>query len=65
MQKRDYRDIIEGQHTKEEDSKEKIKEPWAAFDEEKTTKSESEKSPSWLPSNPPCIQEINQQKEKT
>ena len=59
LQKRDSPDIIEGQHTEEEDSKEKIKEPWAALDEKKTSKSEIERVPSWLPSNPPCIQEKN------
>ena len=30
--------------------------------EEHTSKSEIERTPSWLPSNPPCIQENNQQK---
>lgn len=37
--KRDSPDIIEQQHTEEEDSKEKVKEPWVLFDEEQTTKS--------------------------
>ena len=64
MKKRDSLGIIEGQHTEEEDSKEKIKEPWATFGEEKTSKSEIERATSWLPSNPPCIQEKNQQKEE-
>ena len=44
--------------------KEKIKESWDALDEEQTIKSEIEKAPSWLPLNPPCIQEKNQQKEE-
>jgi len=35
LQKNDSLDAIEGQHAKKEDSKEKIKEPWAALDEEK------------------------------
>ena len=64
LQKRDYIDIIEGPHPTEEDSKEKIKEPWATLDEEKTSESELERAPSWLPSNPPCIQEKTQQKEE-
>ena len=63
-EKRDYIDIIEGPHIEEKNSKENIKEPWAAFLEEYITISESEKSPSWLPSNPPCIQEKNQKKEE-
>ena len=64
MQKRDSLDILEGQHAEEEDSKEKIKEPCTAFDKEQKSKSENEKAPSWLSSNPPCVQENNQQKEK-
>ena len=62
MQNRDY--SIEGLHLAKEDSKEEIKEPWAALDEEKTSESEIERVPSWLPSNPPCTQEKNQQKEE-
>ena len=64
MQKRDYLNIIEGTHPKEEDSNEKATESWAALDEGKTSKSEIERAPSWLPSNPPCIQEKNQQKDE-
>ena len=59
LQSRDYIDNIERPKAKE-DSKEEIKEPWAALDEEKRSKSEIEKAPSWLPSNPPCIQENNE-----
>ena len=55
LQKKYYIDIIEGPHPEEEDSKEKIKEPWATLDEEKTSKSEIERAPS----HPPCIQENN------
>jgi len=64
LQKRDYIESIEGPHSVKEDSKEGIKGPWAALDEENTSKSEIERAPSWLPSNPPCIQENNQQKEE-
>jgi len=63
LQKRDDIDNIEGPKVKE-DSKEEIKEPWAALDEEKRSKSEIEEASSWLPSNPPCIQEKYQQKEE-
>ena len=63
LQKRDYIDNIEGPKAKE-DSKENIKEPWAALDEEKASKSGIERVPSWLPSNLPCIQEKDQQKEE-
>jgi len=59
LQKRYYLDVIEGPHREEEHTNEKIKEPWAALDEEQTLKSEIEKASSWLPSNPPCIQENN------
>jgi len=38
LQKSDYIEIIEGPHPAEEDSKEKIREPWAALDEEKASK---------------------------
>ena len=48
----------------EEDSNKKNTEPWVAIDEEQTSKSEIERTPSWLPSNPPCIQKNNQQKEE-
>ena len=61
LQSRDYIDNIEGPKAKE-DSKEEIKPPWAALDEEKTSEAEIKKAPSWLPSNPPCSQEKNQQK---
>ena len=64
LQKRDYIERIEGPHLAKEDSKEEIKEPWATLDEEKTSKSEIERVPSWLPSNPPCIQEKDYQKEE-
>ena len=64
LQKNDSLDAIEGQHAEKEDSKEKIKEPWFAIDQEHTSKLEIEKAPSWLPSKPPCIQEKNQQKEE-
>lgn len=47
-----------------EGSKEEIKEPWAALDEEKRSKSKIEKASSWLPSNLPCIQEKDQQKKE-
>ena len=63
LQNRDYIDNIEGPKEKE-DSKEEIKEPWAALDEEKRSESEIERVPSWLPSNPPCTQEKDQQKEE-
>ena len=53
LQKRESSDNIEGPKAKE-DSKEEIKEPWAALDEEKRYKSEIERDPSWLPSNLPC-----------
>ena len=64
MQKSDYIESIEGPHPAKEDSKEEIKEPWAALDEEKASKLEIERVPSWLPSNLPCIQEKDQQKEE-
>jgi len=64
LQKSDYIESIEGPHPAEEDSKEKIREPWAALDEEKVSKSEIERVPSWLPSNLPCIQEKDQKKEE-
>ena len=64
LQKRDSLDIIEGPHPEEEYSNENTKGSWATFDEEQTSKSKIEKAPSWLPSNPPCIQENNQQKEE-
>jgi len=64
LQKSDHLDIIEGEHPKEEDSNKKTTKPWAAIDEEHTSKLEIERIPSWLPSNPPCIQENNQQKEE-
>ena len=57
------KDSIEGPKEKE-DSKEEIKEPWVALDEEKRSESEIERVPSWLPSNLPCIQEKDQQKEE-
>ena len=60
LQKRDYLESIEGPHP----AKEEIKEPWDALDEEKTSKSKIESAPSWLPSNLPCTQEKNQQKEE-
>ena len=34
------------------------------IDEEQTSKLEIERTPSWLPSNSPCIQENNKQKEE-
>jgi len=46
LQKRDYLDIIEGPHPKEEDSNEKTTESWATLDEEKTSKSNIEGAPS-------------------
>ncbi len=55
LQNRYYLDIIEGPHPKEKDSNENKKGSWAAFDEDQTTKSEIDKAPSWLPSNPPCV----------
>ena len=64
LQKRNYLESIEGPHPTKEDSKDEIKEPWAALDEEKTSKSEIERVPSWLPSNLPCIQEKTQQNMK-
>jgi len=64
LQNKDYIDIIEGPHPTDEYAKEKIKQPWAALDEEKTSELEIERAPSWLPSNPPCSQEKNQQKEE-
>ena len=64
LQKRDYLESIEGPHPAKEDSKEEIKEPWAALDEEKRPKSEIERDPSWLPSNLPCTQEEGQQNEE-
>lgn len=63
LQKRDSIDNIEGPKEKE-DSKEEIKEPWAALDEEKRSESEIERASSWLPSNLPCTQEKDQQKEE-
>ena len=47
---------------KKNDPKENIKESWVALDEEQIAKSEIEKAPSWLPSNPPCVQENNHKK---
>jgi len=64
LQKRDHIESIEGSHLAKEDSKEEIKEPWGALDEEKRSKSEIERVPSWLSSNPPCTQEKDQQKEE-
>ena len=64
MQKRAYLDIIDGPHLEEKYSNEKTKESWDALDQEKTSKLEIERAPLWLPSNPPCIQEKNQQKEE-
>ena len=64
LQKIDFLDIIEGPHLEEEDSNENTTESWVALDEEKTSKLEIEKAPSWLPSNPTSIQEKNQQKEE-
>jgi len=43
----------------DEDLNKKATEPWAVIDEEKISKLEIERTPSWLPSNPPCIQENN------
>ena len=63
LQNRDYIDNIEGPEAKE-DSKEKIKEPWATLDKEKRSESDIQRACSWLPSNPPCIQEKDQQKEE-
>ena len=63
LQNRYYIDNIEGPKAKE-DSKENIKEPWAALDEEKRSEAEIKKAPSWLPSNLPCMQEKDQQKEE-
>jgi len=63
LQNRDYIDNIEGPKAKE-DSKERIKEPWAALDEEKRSELEIKKAPSWLLSNLPGIQEKDQQKEE-
>jgi len=64
LQKKDYLESIEGPHPAKEDSKEEIKGPWAALDEEKTSESKIGCASSWLPSNPPCIQERNHQKEE-
>jgi hypothetical protein len=64
LKKRDHFESIEGSHPAKEDSKEETKEPWAALDEEKRSKSEIERDPSWLPSNLPCTQEEGQQKEE-
>ena len=64
MKKRDSLNIIEGLDLEEEDLKEKIKEPWVAIDEQQRSKLEIEKAPSWLPSNPPCIQENNKKREE-
>ena len=47
--KRLYLDIIEGPHPEEEFSNNKTTEPWAAIDEEHTSKLEIERTPSWLP----------------
>ena len=47
-----------------QDSKEEIKEPWATLDEENRSESKIERVSSWLPSNLPCIQEKDQQKEE-
>ena len=63
LQKSDYIESIGGPKEKE-DSEEEIKEPWAALDEEKRLESEIERVPSWLPSNPPCTQEKDKQKEE-
>ena len=59
LQKRDYLYIIEGPHLGEEYFNEKTTESWVALDEEQTSKSDVERAPSFLPSNPPCIQEKN------
>ena len=64
LEKRDYIERIEGPHPSKEDSKEEIKEPWAALDEEKKSESEIKRVPSWLPPNPPCTQEKYQKKEE-
>ena len=45
LEKRDHFESIEGSHPAKEDSKEEIKDPWVALDEEKTTKSEIERAP--------------------
>lgn len=64
MQKIYYLDSIKGQHGEKEDSRDKFKEPWDTINEEQTSKSEIDRIPSWLPSNPPCIQDKNQQNEE-
>jgi len=64
LHKRDRLESIEGSHLAKENSREEIKEPWAALDEEKASKSEIKRVPSWLPSNLPCIQEKDQQEEE-
>ena len=53
--KNDSLDSIEGKYVEKENSKEKIKEPWAALDEEQKSKPKIEKTPSGLQSNPPRI----------
>jgi len=63
LQSRDSIDNIEGPKEKE-GSKEEIKAPWDSLDEEKRSELEIERVPSWLPSNPPCTQEKDQQKEE-
>jgi len=48
-----FLDIIKWPHLEEEDSNENKKGSWDVFDEG-----------SWLPSNPPCVQESNHEKEE-
>jgi len=60
LQKRYSPDIIDGPHLEEEDLNENTKGSSTGFDEEHISKSEIEKASSWLPSNPPCVQENNQ-----
>ena len=64
LQRRDFLNVIEGQHQEEEYPNEEIKRSRAALDEEKKSKSDVEKVPSCLPAFPPCVQENNQQKEE-
>jgi len=59
LQKRDSLDIIEGIHPEEENSNGKTTKSWVSLDEEHTSKSEIERTPSWLPSNHPHIQKKN------
>lgn len=57
-------DINEWQYVEKEDSNEKTKESWFALDEDQTSELEIGKVPSCLPSDPLCVQDNNNKKDK-